>query len=92
MNNIHIEDKIFIEVDESSATVKEYTGKFDKDGKELYNVLGYFQTVQGAVKKLLRLNIARTKINSLNELLERLNGIESKIDEAISKIKFQGVK
>jgi HEPN domain-containing protein len=92
VNTIHIEGKIFIEVDEHSATIKEYTGKLDKDGKELYNVLGYFSKLQSAVKKLLSLNIARSKTKDLNELLERLNDIEWKIEDAISKIKLQGDK
>lgn len=92
MNNIHIEGKIFIEVDERSATIKEYTGKLDKDGKELYNVLGYFSKLQSAVKKLISLNIARSKTNELNELLERLNDIEWKIEDAMSKIKIQEEK
>lgn len=94
MNIIHIEGKIFIEVDERSAVIKEYTGKFDKQipDKELYNILGEFSKVQGAVKKILRLNIARSKTKDLNELLERLNGIERKIEDAMSKIKLQEEK
>lgn len=78
-----------MEVDERSAVIKEYTGKFDKQNpdKELYNILGEFSKVQGAVKKLIRLNIARSKAKDLNELLERLNDIEWKIEEALTKVK-----
>ena len=91
MNLIHIEGKIFIEVDERSAVIKEFTGKFDKQNpdKELYNILGEYAKVQGAVRKLLRLNIARSKTNELNDLLERLNDIEWKIEDAMSKIKIR---
>lgn len=86
-NEIHVQDKIFFDVDERSVVIKEYTGKFDKEEKEMYNVLGNYQTLQGATRKILRLNIAREEYNNLHELLEGLNVIEDKIDSVLTKIK-----
>lgn len=87
MNEIHIQDKIFFAVDERSVVIKEYTGKQDEKKGALYNVLGNYQTLQGATKKILRLNIARSQTENLNQLLDSLNNLDNKIDRILGKIK-----
>jgi hypothetical protein len=51
---IQVEDKLFIESDDMQFIVKQYSGKFDKNEKETFKVLGYFGTLKQAVKFLIK--------------------------------------
>jgi hypothetical protein len=80
---IHVEDKLYIESDDMQYILKQYSGKFDKEGKETYKTLGYFPTLQQVVKHLIKLNIMKSNAETLKELLEDITRIEKRIKELI---------
>ncbi len=75
--------RIYIETDRYSYQIKEYTGKFDKKRPdvELYNVHGYFQTLHGALKKWMSMQIKEVGEVTAEELMEQLQVIENKIEK-----------
>jgi hypothetical protein len=80
---IHIQDKVYVESDERQYTIKEYTGKTDKEGNETYKVHGYFGSLQQAVKKLIKMEIVQSEATNLKELLDDIGRIEEKINALI---------
>jgi len=80
---LKLRDKWYIVSDQHSFQIREYTGKYDKQRPdvELYNVHGYFQTLQGALKKWLSMNIKEVGEVTAEELMEQLQVIENKIDK-----------
>jgi hypothetical protein len=78
---VQVEDKLYIESDERQFILKQYTGKFDKNGSELFKPLGYFGTVNQALKHLVKLNIMKSNVKTIGELIEEVERIEKKIDE-----------
>ena len=81
---IQIEDKLFIESDDMQFIIKKYTGKFDKNEKETYKVLGYFATLQQAVKHLIKLSCMESTVTTFQELFDELDRIEKKYDDIIN--------
>ncbi|GED73108.1 hypothetical protein BRE01_68100 [Brevibacillus reuszeri] len=47
---VEIEDNLYLESDGMQFIIKEYTGKKDTLGRDLYKVHGYFSGVDHAVK------------------------------------------
>lgn len=80
---IQVEDKIFIESDDMQYILKRYTGKFDKNDKESYKVLGYFNTIQQIVKHLMKMEVMKSTASDLKELLADIERIENRINELI---------
>jgi hypothetical protein len=80
---IHIENKIYIESDERQFIIKEYSGKFDKEGKETYKVIGYFTKLVQAVKHLVKLDVMKSDASTLKELVEDIDRIEKRIESLI---------
>lgn len=81
---VQIEDNLYIEGDERNIEVRRYTGKFDeKTEKELFKNYGYFTSVEGAVKKIIRMKLADSKATTLSELLVDLKRIEKEIENLI---------
>jgi hypothetical protein len=82
---IQVEDKLFVESDERQFLIKEYNGKFDEKGKEGYKVLGYFSTLNQAVKHLIKLEFMGSTADTFQGLIDDVTRIEKKI-EGIIKI------
>jgi len=73
----------FVESDKYCYMIKQYTGKYDKQRPdvELYNVHGYFQTLNGALKKWMSMQIKEVGEVTAEELMEQLQVIENKIEK-----------
>jgi hypothetical protein len=80
---IQVENKIFIESDEKQFILKEYTGKFDDKGNELYKTFGYFGSVNQALKHVVKLKIMKSEAANVKELIAYVERIEKWIEELI---------
>jgi len=78
---LKLKKNYYIETDSYNYVVKQYHNKFDKQDKQLYTTHGQFQTLQGALKKWLSMNIKETGDVTAAELMEQLQVIENKIDK-----------
>lgn len=81
---VHIEGSIFLESDEMQFVVKEYSGKTDKDGREIYKTLGYFGSIASAIRFLVKLKLMRSTAATLQELAEDVKRIEQCIESKLT--------
>jgi hypothetical protein len=81
---VQIEGNLYLESDEMQFTLKEYTDKLDKNGKEVFKVLGYYGTIQQAAKAFVRMKIKQTTAVRLGELINDVNRIERNIESKLS--------
>lgn len=72
---VHIEENIFLESDERNFLIREYTGKQDSNGKELYKTHGFYSTVQQALKALVQMKVKQSNAVTLSELISDVEGI-----------------
>ncbi|WP_137744571.1 hypothetical protein [Robertmurraya siralis] len=80
---IHVEDKLYIESDERQFVLKEYTGKLDNKGNEIYKTLGYFSKINQALKHLVKLKVMKSEATNVKELIGDVERIERKIESLI---------
>jgi hypothetical protein len=80
---IKIEDGLYIESDDLSFLVKEYSGKLDKNGNKVSRTLGYFNSVNQAVNFIIKRKLMRSDATTLKELLDELKRIEKWIEELV---------
>lgn len=76
---VHIDGGLYLESDAMQYILKDYTGRTDKEGRDVYNVLGYFGSIEGAIQKLVDLKIRESKADNLGQLLLDLNEVRSYI-------------
>lgn len=82
---VHIEKNIYLESDDRQFIIKEYTGKTDKNGTELFITHGYFSSIKSALKHLVKMKIKESTATTLKELIDDINKIHLYIE---SKIKM----
>lgn len=63
--------------------IKEYTGNLDKHGNEIYNTKGYYGSLEGAVKGLLKVRLLESTATTLKELVEDVRRLKADIESAI---------
>jgi hypothetical protein len=80
---IKVEDNLYIESDSLQFYIRKYSGKTDKDGRETYNVLGYFSSLNQAVKHLIKHKLMKSSATTVQELLDDLKRIENRINELV---------
>lgn len=51
---MHIKDDYYLDANDSEFVLKRKTKSTDKNGKTVYKTEGYFNSVEGALKSLLR--------------------------------------
>lgn len=81
---VHIEENLYLESDERCFVIKEYTGKQDAKGKELFKPCGYFPTIQLAVQKLVQMKIKQSNAVTLFELVSDVERIEEYIKSKLA--------
>lgn len=85
---VNIEGNLYLESDGMQFVLKDYTGKTyqDKKGKETeaYNTLGYFSTVQSAMRHLVKMKLMQSTATTLNELLQDVERIREYIESRVS--------
>lgn len=88
---VKIDDNLFLESDEYQYTLKLYNGTFTTYNKgkeneyerENFKTLGYFSSVEQAVKKLIDMEIKASKAESLSELLKDIKAIKKWIESKL---------
>lgn len=81
---VHIEGNLFLESDERQFIIKEYSGKIDTTGKELFKALGYYPTVQQALKSFVNMKVKQSTASTLSELVQDVKSINLYIDSKLS--------
>lgn len=90
---VKVDDNLFLESDEHQYILKLYNGTFTtyNEGKENeyerenFKTLGYFASVEQAIKKLIDMEIKTSSAENLSELLKDINAIKRWIES-----KFEG--
>ena len=84
---IKYNEDYYIDADNNCFILKQDVHKVDKDGKELYKVLGYYgslnATIKGLIKVLVRNNV---KDNDYYNLKSALDMVDMCVAEAEEKI------
>ena len=85
---VHIEGNLFLESDAYQYLLKEYSGKTYTNEKgeerEGFRVLGYYGTIEQAIRSLVEKKIKQSTATTLNELLEEVKEIKDFITEKIN--------
>lgn len=81
---VHIEENLYLESDERCFVIKDYSGKKDVNGKDLYKTHGYYSTIQQAIKKLVQMKIKQTTAQTLSELVTDVKRIELYIESKLT--------
>lgn len=79
-----IENNLYIESDGMQFIVKEYTGKQDKNENDLYKTHGYYPTVEGALKKVVKMKVMDSTAQTLGELLAEVESIRGYIESKVT--------
>lgn len=83
--NGDVKGKLFIESDEYQYLLREYNGKTDATGRELYKSLGYFPTIESALNKLVTMKLKQSTSQDLREVIREVAEIKEYIH---SKVEF----
>lgn len=81
---VHIEGNLFLESDERQFIIKEYSGKMDGTGKEMFKSLGYYPTIEQALKGFVNMKIKQSTASTLSELIQDVKRIELYIKSKLS--------
>jgi hypothetical protein len=89
---VQVEGNIYLESDEHQFIIKEYTGKIDKNGNDLYTTHAYVTSLESAFKFLVKLKVKQSTASNLNELIIDLKRIEQFIRDQLSIDVGNGIK
>ena len=56
-----------------------------KRGKEVLEVIGYYATLEGVFRRLLGETVGNSDVKTVQQLLDKLEDVHSKISEAVNK-------
>lgn len=81
---VHIENNLYLESDGMSFILREYTGKTNNKGEEMFKTIGYFGRVEAALQHILKMKVMESTATDLKTLIEDVRAsqqhIKSKID------------
>lgn len=81
--------KLYLESDGTQFILKKYTGKQDNKGSDIFTTLGYFGSIDQAIKMIYHTKIHQSNATNLKELLEDHKRIIKEVKELWS---LEGVK
>ncbi|UED70760.1 hypothetical protein [Brevibacillus sp. HD3.3A] len=81
---VQIEGNLYLESDDMQFIIKEYNGKKDATGRELYKTHGYFPSVQSAVKHLVKMKVMQSTAQTLSELHQDALRIEQYVESQLT--------
>ena len=73
--------RTYLESDSNQFILKRYSGKTGKNGEELHTVLGFYNTIPQAIKKIYHLKVNDSVAKNLKELLDDHRRIIKEIEE-----------
>lgn len=80
---VHIENNLYIESDGMQFIVKDYTGKQDKHGNDLYNTKGYFSTLEQTIQFLIKQKVMQSTATDLKSLLEDVRRLRVDVEASV---------
>ena len=91
MSYLYIGDNFRISADSYNFNVEQFTKtkpkQRDKDGIEKWIHIGYYSSLAGACKGILKHHMKDIEKDNLRDFLWELNQIEKRIEEAVKHIK-----
>ena len=85
---IKLDGNVYLESDDQQFLLKEYTGKTytNKKGEEVetYRNLGYYGTIQQAIKGIVRKKLLESDATTLQEIKSDVNKLEKYIEQKIN--------
>jgi hypothetical protein len=82
--NVQIEENLFLESDERNFVIREYTGKQDKKGNDLFKTHGFYSTVQQALNGLVQMKVKQSTAVTLSELVLDIESIKEYINSKVT--------
>ena len=79
-----VKGKLYLESDPMQFIIKEYTGKVTEKGAELYNTFGFYGSLEGAVKGLIKFRLLNSTAATLEELIQDVRSLKAEIEKAIA--------
>ena len=79
-----VKGKLYLESDSMQFIIKEYTGKVSDKGVELYNTLGFYGSLEGAVKGLIKFRLLNSTAETLEQLVADVRRLKADIEKAIA--------
>lgn len=76
---VQIEGNLFIEHDGRQFIIKQYSGKSDKRGYELSNVIGYYSNLHFALERIVQMKISESTAKTIRELVGEVASIREYI-------------
>lgn len=84
MINIKLDNKLSITSDSNQYILREMKeGTKDGEKIEIYEAIGYFGTLSGALKEYIRKCLRESDATSIKELIELNARLEEKIDKLV---------
>lgn len=83
---VNIEKNLYLEADSNQFILKEYSGKKDTQGREVYNIIGYYVHIDQVVKTLATRKLKKTTAKNLKELAEQISEMETYLVNICSNI------
>ncbi len=82
---LKLDNKHYIKSDSLCYTLIAKSERVDNEGvkKEYERVLGYYGTIEGALKGYKERQIKNSDVKTMNELLELIKGIDTKIKDVL---------
>lgn len=83
---IHVNDKFFIDDDGRNYTIKERTGKVNKNDQEIVTTHRYCSTIENALKEISRLMVVTEEEEmTIGEYVDSLNENFKALKDAVQK-------
>lgn len=77
-------EKYHIAVEQSSYTVEKLTGNLDKKGNEVTQIMGYFSSLDVAIKRITQATLAeKEETVTLKEYVEEFKSVLNSITEQL---------
>jgi len=80
---VQIEGDLYLETDGMQFIIKRYNGKKDKKGYEQFQAIGYYSTLEHAIKRIVKLKLMDSTATTLIELLRDVRSIEDYIKATV---------
>lgn len=81
---VQIEGQLYLESDGMQFILREYNGKQDKAGNDIYKTHGYYSSVEVAIKGLVKKKVMESTAATLSELLREVESIKAYIESKIN--------
>lgn len=83
MINIQLDKTVWLESDSNQYILKDYKDRMDSKGNQVYVNLGYYGTINGALKGYLNFTVRTSECRSIKELIALYERLEKHVDNLV---------